>query len=77
IFLFLEVVNVIKISRTSALNLFGNQSQGEREPRGNIFLALIGVSALAFGYYLSLTAGEVSALVGITRFFQAILAVIL
>lgn len=77
IFLFLEVVNVIKISRTTALNLFGNQSQGEREPRGNIFLALIGVSALAFGYYLSLTAGEVSALVGITRFFQAILAVIL
>lgn len=77
IFLFLELVNIIKISKTSALNLFSNQSQGEREPRGNIVLAFIAILAIGYGYYLSVTSGNVNAIFGITRFFQAILAVIL
>ncbi|AXQ78694.1 ABC transporter permease [Streptococcus chenjunshii] len=77
IFLFLEFVNVIRIRRTSGLNLFSNQNQGEREPRGNIFLAIIGLAAIGYGYYLSVTSGNLSALAGIVRFFQAIIAVII
>ncbi|MGT2906614.1 FtsX-like permease family protein [Streptococcus dentiloxodontae] len=76
IFFLLEFVNIIRIGRTSALNLFSNQSQGEREPRGNILLALLGIAAIGLGYYLSVTAGTVSALNGVINFFQAILAVI-
>ncbi|MEX2783881.1 ABC transporter permease [Streptococcus sp. H49] len=76
IFLFLEFVNIVRIRRTSGLNLFGNQNQGEREPRGNIILALASLAAIGYGYYLSVTSGDLSALVGITRFFQAIIAVI-
>ncbi|MGT2960227.1 ABC transporter permease [Streptococcus caballi] len=77
IFVGLELVNIRKIGRTSALNLFKNQSQGEREPKGNLILALIALLALAYGYHLSLSAGNSSALIAIGKFFQAILAVIL
>ncbi|EHJ52236.1 ABC transporter permease [Streptococcus macacae] len=77
IFFLLELVNIFKIRKTSALNLFSNQSQGEREPRGNIILALIGLLAIGYGYYLSISSAHLSALTGISRFFQAILAVIL
>ncbi|MGT2750018.1 FtsX-like permease family protein [Streptococcus orisasini] len=77
IFLILELVNIIRISRTSALNLFSNQSQGEREPKGNFILAFVGILAIGYGYYLSVTSGSVNSISGTTRFFQAILAVIL
>ncbi|MGV3354024.1 FtsX-like permease family protein [Streptococcus orisratti] len=76
IFFLLELVNIVKIRKTSALNLFSNQSQGEREPRGNMILALISVAAIGYGYYLSVSSASLSALVGIQRFFIAILAVI-
>lgn len=76
IFFLLELVNIVKIRKTSALNLFRNQSQGEREPRGNMILALISVAAIGYGYYLSVSSANPSALVGIQRFFIAILAVI-
>lgn len=76
IFFLLELVNIVKIRKTSALNLFSNQSQGEREPRGNMILALISVAAIGYGYYLSVSSGNLGALVGIQRFFIAILAVI-
>ncbi|MGT2924156.1 ABC transporter permease [Streptococcus caviae] len=77
IFVLLEVVSAIRIYRSSALNLFSNQSQGEREPKGNIILAFIGILALGYGYYLSVSSVNLSALTGIVRFFKAILAVIL
>lgn len=76
IFFLLELVNIVKIRKTSALNLFSNQSQGEREPRGNMILALISVAAIGYGYYLSVSSGNLGAIVGIQRFFIAILAVI-
>ncbi|WP_317335845.1 ABC transporter permease [Streptococcus orisratti] len=76
IFFLLELVNIVKIRKTSALNLFSNQSQGEREPRGNMILALISVAAIGYGYYLSVSSANLGALVGIQRFFIAILAVI-
>ncbi|MGZ7246257.1 hypothetical protein ACXWO4_09370, partial [Streptococcus pyogenes] len=56
IFLFLEVVNVIKISRTSALNLFGNQSMAK-----SIFILRkkVGSSGQSFVYPLhDLQSGE-------------------
>ena len=76
IFLVLELINIVKVGRTAPLALFKNQRQGEREPRGNILLALVGVAAIGWGYYLSLSSGNVSAVSGITRFFIAIMLVI-
>ncbi len=76
IFLVLEIVNIIYIRKTSALNLFNNQSQGEREPRGNIILAIISILTIGYGYYLSVSSGNTSAILAITHFFQAILLVI-
>lgn len=76
IFMVLELINIIKVGRTAPLALFKNQRQGEREPRGNILLAFLGVAAVVWGYYLSLSSGNVSAVSGITRFFTAIMLVI-
>lgn len=76
IFAGLELVNIQKLGRTSALNLFKNQSQGEREPKGNLILAVLALLALAYGYHLSLSSGNSNVLAAIGKFFQAILAVI-
>lgn len=77
IFAGLEVVNIRKIGKTSALNLFKNQSQGEREPKGNLILAILALLAIGYGYYLSLASANTNVLFAIQRFFLAILAVIL
>ena len=76
IFAVLELINILKVGRTAPLALFKNQHQGEREPRGNVFLALIGVALIGCGYYLSLSSGQMSAVTSVTRFFTAIMFVI-
>lgn len=75
VFLFLELLAIRNISKTSPLILFRASEKGEKEPRGNILLAVLGVLALGIGYYLSLSS-KVAGIGVIYRFFIAALCVI-
>ncbi|HEL9634658.1 TPA: FtsX-like permease family protein [Streptococcus suis] len=75
IFFILELLAIRTIGKTSPLILFRASEKGEKEPRGNLLLAAIGVLSLGVGYYLSLSSQ--SAGVGVIyRFFIAVLFVI-
>ena len=76
-FVLLEGVNLYTIRRTSPLALFKKQEQGEKEPRGNVLLAILSVLSLGIGYYLSLSSTKVAALVVLYRFFAAVVLVII
>lgn len=75
IFFLLELLAIRTIGKTSPLILFRASEKGEKEPRGNLLLAALGVLSLGVGYYLSLSSR--SAGVGVLyRFFIAVLFVI-
>lgn len=75
IFFILELLAIRTIGKTSPLILFRASEKGEKEPRGNLLLAALGVLSLGVGYYLSLSSQ--SAGVGVIyRFFIAVLFVI-
>lgn len=75
IFFVLELIAIWTIGKTSPLILFRASEKGEREPKGNILLAALGVLALSVGYYLSLSSRELGSGL-IFRFFVAVLFVI-
>lgn len=77
IFALLEVINIIIIYRSSPLALFKRQEKGEKEPRGNIILALLSIISLGIGYYMSISSVKVAALVVVYRFFIAVVLVII
>ncbi len=77
IFILLEVVGLVTISRRSALGLLGQSKKGEKEPKGNRLLAVLAIASLVLGYYLSLSANQLSAFGALYRFFTAVLLVIL
>ena len=75
IFFLLELLAIRTIGKTSPLILFRASEKGEKEPKGNVLLAALGVVGLGVGYYLSLSSR--SAGVGVLyRFFIAVLFVI-
>ncbi|MHC3511636.1 ABC transporter permease [Streptococcus suis] len=75
IFFLLELLAIRTIGKTSPLILFRASEKGEKEPKGNVLLAALGVFSLGMGYYLSLSSQ--SAGVGVIyRFFIAVLFVI-
>ncbi|NQP28492.1 ABC transporter permease [Streptococcus suis] len=75
IFFILELLAIRTIGKTSPLILFRASEKGEKEPRGNLLLAALGVLSLGVGYYLSLSSR--SAGVGVLyRFFIAVLFVV-
>lgn len=75
IFILLLLIGLVIIWRSSSLDLLKEASKGEKEPKSNIFLALLGVIFLAVGYFLASSVDNpVKAL---TNFFIAVLAVII
>ncbi|MBS8043107.1 ABC transporter permease [Streptococcus suis] len=74
-FFLLELLAIRTIGKTSPLILFRASEKGEREPKGNVLLAALGVFSLGTGYYLSLSS-KAEGLAVIYRFFIAVLFVI-
>ena len=75
IFFILELLAIRTIGKTSSLILFRASEKGEKEPKGNVLLAALGVLSLGVGYYLSLSS-KAAGLAVIYRFFIAVLFVI-
>ncbi|MGQ7341879.1 FtsX-like permease family protein [Streptococcus suis] len=75
IFFILELLAIRTIGKTSPLILFRASEKGEKEPKGNVLLAALGVLSLGVGYYLSLSSKAAGVGV-IYRFFIAVLFVI-
>ncbi|CYU09783.1 FtsX-like permease family protein [Streptococcus suis] len=75
IFFILELLAIRTIGKTSPLILFRASEKGEKEPRGNLLLAALGVLSLGVGYYLSLSSKTAGVGV-IYRFFIAVLFVV-
>ncbi|HFI0704221.1 TPA: FtsX-like permease family protein [Streptococcus suis] len=74
-FFLLELLAIRTIGKTSPLILFRASEKGEKEPKGNVLLAALGVVGLGVGYYLSLSS-QSEGLAVIYRFFIAVLFVI-
>ncbi|MDT2725622.1 FtsX-like permease family protein [Lactococcus formosensis] len=74
-FAVLLVIGTFIIWKSSSLDLLREASKGEKEPKSNIFMALIGIVLLVVGYGLALNVDNpVKAL---PTFFLAVLSVIL
>ena len=67
--------SVIEISRQSTIDLLYSKAQGEREPRANFVLALLGLLFLGAGYLLAITVKHPAD--AIMTFFIAVIAVII
>ncbi|MER0122926.1 ABC transporter permease [Streptococcus sp. ZJ100] len=76
IFFLLELLTIYKVQFTSPLILFKSKEEGEKEPKGNLFLAILALICLGVGYYLSLSSNQITPIVVLYRFFIAVLFVI-
>lgn len=77
IFVLLMFIGLFKVGQTSPLMLFKDQEQGEKEPKGNVFLAGLAIISLSIGYYLSISSTKLAALAVVYRFFIAVVFVII
>ncbi|MFA9467302.1 ABC transporter permease [Streptococcus sp. E24BD] len=77
IFALLMLIGWSRVRSSSPLVLFQTAESGEREPKGNAFLALLSLLALGGGYTLSLTSHQAEGLLLLGRFFIAVILVII
>lgn len=75
IFLLLLVKSLLQVQLSNPIALLQSVSAGEKQPRANYVTALLGLAALAAGYYLSVT--TTNPYDAINYFFIAVLLVIL
>ncbi len=73
---FLIYINTLfKIYRLNIISLLQNEKTGEKEPKANFILVLLGVILIGYGYYTSLVIK--TPVEALTKFFYAVLAVII
>lgn len=73
IFLFILITDIARIQKSRPAELLQGASEGEREPKSRIVIAVAGIVCLAAGYALALSSKGVDA---ILMFFVAVLFVI-
>lgn len=73
IFVFIILFNIIKIMRINPIDLIKGGKKGEREPRSNWIIGLIGLISLGFGYYIALSIKN--PITAMTIFFLAVILV--
>lgn len=75
IFALLLVYSLIRIKISDPITMLRSDSYGERQPKGNWFIAILGAAALAWAYYMAVTISDpLSALIW---FFAAVVMVII
>ena len=75
IFLIVFATNLLEIHTSTPVGLLRGSRAGEKEPRANWFLALLGIACITAGYYLAVTTLNPAA--AIPAFFVAVLLVII
>ena len=74
LYFWLYLISVISIFKSDPIELLHAKQKGEKEPKANWLLAIVGVVALVWGYWIALTIqSPVSA---IMNFFTAVLLVV-
>lgn len=73
IFVLVMMYNMVKIRRTNPIDLVSGDKKGEREPKGNWIVGLIGLLSLGIGYYIALSIKN--PINSIRMFFVAVLLV--
>ena len=74
IYALLWLVSVVRVGRSTAVALLRSEAAGEKPPRANWFLSLLGLSLLGAAYYLAVSIKN--PLDAITWFFVAVVLVI-
>ena len=74
IFLLVLIWNIVQVQRVNPVELLQGGKKGEKEPKANWLIAVLGVLLFGFGYYIAQTTE--SPLSAITKFFIAVILVI-
>ena len=75
IFLLTLVSTLVKVGRGSAVSLLRSENYGEKPPKGNLFVALLGAVLLGVAYFMAVSIQE--PLKAMALFFVAVILVIL
>ena len=75
IFVLLLLNSIRQVRFASAINLMRSENAGEKPPKGNWFIGIIGLVILGTAYYLSITIQD--PLVALVTFFLAVVMVII
>ena len=68
------IFNFIRVFRMKPIELMRSTSFGEKEPKANWFIAILGIACLAIGYYIAITTEN--PIKAMSMFFIAVLFVI-
>ena len=75
IFLLTLISTLIKVGRGSAVSLLHSENCGEKPPKGNLFVALLGAVLLGIAYFMAVSIQE--PMKALALFFIAVILVIL